>query len=95
MSAPDSSIPKPQLVGSAGQKSSVSSANLSARDYSPNFQERVVARFLAVQSLKQTARDFAIPARVVSEILHLVTFRRPMTVARSAGAAFGVERRSA
>jgi hypothetical protein len=54
-----------------------------ARDYSPNFQERVCARFMATQSIRQTGRDFSIPARLVGEILHLANFRRPMSVARS------------
>jgi hypothetical protein len=49
-------------------------------------------RFVATQSIKQTARDFKIPGRVVSEILHLANFRRPMAVARSAGAGSGNHR---
>ena len=51
-------------------------------------------RFIvATQSIKQTARDFSIPnPRVVSEILHLANFRRPMATARSAA---GVVRRAA
>lgn len=87
---------KLQVIGSADRKSSVSSANLSARDYSPNFQERVCARFVAIQNIRQTARDFAIPARVVSEILHLASFKRAMSVARSSMQRYvGVERRRA
>lgn len=96
MTGPSSETAKLQVIGAADQKGSVSSANLSARDYSPNFQERVVSRFVAVQNIRQTARDFAIPARTVSEILHLANFKRPMSVARESFPRYvGVERRRA
>ncbi len=57
-------------------------AELSARDYSAHFRARVIDRFYVTQSMKQTARDFAIPARIVNEILHLGDHAR-----RRAGAA--------
>lgn len=60
----------------------------SARDFSQNFHAMVVSRFVATQSLKQTARDYSIPARVVSEILHLANLRRPMAIARASATAF-------
>lgn len=82
-----------QIVDRTAKSCSGSAKELSARDYSQHFQERVCARFVATQSMKQTARDFAIPARVVSEILHLANFRRPVSVARSATASAAMDLR--
>lgn len=88
-----------QPVDGTREKSAISGAELSARDYSADFHSRVIARFVGTQSLKQTARDFNIPARVLNEILHLANYRRPMARAASAasGGGYGVEslRRSA
>lgn len=47
-----------------------------ARDFSAQFQERIITRFVVTPSLKQTARDFDIAVRTVSEILLLAMFRR-------------------
>jgi len=49
-----------------------------ARDYSPQFRQRITNRFIITQSLKQTARDFGIAVRTVSEILHLASFSRSL-----------------
>lgn len=72
----------PQLADTSRHNWAITAKEVSARDFSEQFRERVKDRFLAVQSIKQTARDFSIPARVVSEILHLTNFRRGVQVMR-------------
>ncbi len=69
-----------QVVQTTASKCSVSKKEMSARDFSIQFKEQVIARFVTTQSIKQTGRDFSIPARVVSEILLLATFRRGFTM---------------
>ena len=90
MDAPANQPVKLQLVEGASHKRAETQRELSARDYSPVFQERVTGRFMATQSIKQTARDYAIPARTVSEILHLATLKRKGP--DRASAAFGIRR---
>lgn len=47
-------------------------AEMSARDFSPQYRVRVLQRFLVHGSKKRTARDFSLPARLVSDILDYV-----------------------
>ncbi len=66
----------PQPVANRPPNCSKTRQELSARDYSPLFRRNLILRFVATQSIRQTARDFSVPARTVNEILHLEHYGR-------------------
>jgi hypothetical protein len=79
MESPGSALAKLQVVEIKCPNCSVLPKELTARDFSAEFHQGVIARFVATQSIKQTARDSRIAARVVNEILHLANLRRPVS----------------
>jgi len=73
----------PQLVRMERRACSISVADSSAMDYSFQFHQKVIRTFAECFSVKQTARECKIPARVVNEILHAKDFlRRPPAMER-------------
>lgn len=65
-----------QVIDIATRRSSKPDSDKSAADYSLVFHRRVIRTFGESLSIKQTARECKIPARVVSEILHARDFVR-------------------
>jgi hypothetical protein len=60
-----------------------SAEDSSAADYSFQFHQKVIRTFAECISVKKTARESGIPARLVNEILHAKDFlRRPPAIDR-------------
>lgn len=79
----DESIRRPQVVVMKGRSGSNPDADSSAADYSFEFHQRVARTFGECLSVKKTARECGISARVVNEILHARDFvRKPPSVDR-------------
>lgn len=79
MSSESTVVQIPQAVDAKGVASSKPRSEMCAGDFSPAFHGRVIRTFGETFSVKQTAREMKIPARVVNEILHARDFvpRRP------------------